>query len=284
MLRITRHELPPATVLTLEGRLAEPWVCELERVCRALHPQLVRLDLARVVFVDPRGIELVGRLLSEGVSIESSSAFVDELLKPALAEAEARQRAALERGDAAACEALVRRHGPRALALARRLAGEPGAAERAFATACAAAFTSTASLRPAESLEAWLVRLCLRAALAARRATHTASADLTRLLPRFSGGTRRRDEADERFGALQLDANADHLPELAERVADALAGLPEDARALLLLCDGEHLSLAAAADALELDLPSARRRLHEARQALRLLVGRRLAARERVGA
>jgi anti-anti-sigma regulatory factor len=59
MLRITVHDTPEALTFQLEGRLAGPWVRELEEcwrstLARRRQPTL-RVDLAGVTFIDAAG-------------------------------------------------------------------------------------------------------------------------------------------------------------------------------------------------------------------------------------
>jgi ABC-type transporter Mla MlaB component len=89
MLRITRHLLPGTAesagrrdLLVLEGALSGPWVSELEFAATpAAAAGRVCLDLSRVHFVDDAGLQLLQRLLAEGVAVQSLSPFVHELLQ-----------------------------------------------------------------------------------------------------------------------------------------------------------------------------------------------------------
>ncbi len=64
MLRITRQDDTGWTTLKLAGRLAGPWVTELERCWRAVldaQPgRPLRLDLTDITFVDAAGKQLLG--------------------------------------------------------------------------------------------------------------------------------------------------------------------------------------------------------------------------------
>jgi len=70
LLRITRHDV---AMLTLEGRVTQPYIELLERECAALfavssHPIL---DLSGVTFVDRAGIEGLKRLDQRGAVLRS---------------------------------------------------------------------------------------------------------------------------------------------------------------------------------------------------------------------
>jgi anti-anti-sigma regulatory factor len=63
MLRITTHDDTGSTTLKLAGRLAGPWVTELERCWRAAggaqRGRPLRLDLTEVTFIDAAGKQLL---------------------------------------------------------------------------------------------------------------------------------------------------------------------------------------------------------------------------------
>jgi anti-anti-sigma regulatory factor len=70
MLRITLHETPDSLCFKLEGRLAGPWVHELEASWReavARHPEAaVRIDLSEVTYIDPSGKVLLSAIRAQG--------------------------------------------------------------------------------------------------------------------------------------------------------------------------------------------------------------------------
>ena len=63
MLRITIHEGSEAQTIQLEGKIAGPWVEELNRTWHSLVPSLgskeLHLDLSGVAFVDAKGRQLL---------------------------------------------------------------------------------------------------------------------------------------------------------------------------------------------------------------------------------
>ena len=80
MLRITQIDGQDATrTFKLEGKLLEPWVAEVLRVC-ASRPGETRLDLSGLSFVDQAGARLLRDLLRRGLSVSACSSFVAELL------------------------------------------------------------------------------------------------------------------------------------------------------------------------------------------------------------
>ena len=69
--------------LRLEGRLTGPWVDELRKQSeQALSARKrLTLDLAKVLFVDPRGTALLRELASRQVEHVNCSAFLTQQLK-----------------------------------------------------------------------------------------------------------------------------------------------------------------------------------------------------------
>lgn len=86
MLKITVREETSGATLAVEGRLAGPWVDELERAWRALpdprqgHPTV---DLSGVTFIDGEGKALLTRLWEEGARLHAvgclTRCIVDEI-------------------------------------------------------------------------------------------------------------------------------------------------------------------------------------------------------------
>jgi hypothetical protein len=70
MLRITTHHSPACLTFQLEGKLAGPWVQEMEncwKQARADYPQSVgRMDLRGVTFLDAAGKEFLAALHAQG--------------------------------------------------------------------------------------------------------------------------------------------------------------------------------------------------------------------------
>jgi hypothetical protein len=85
MLRITLIPAGQTLVLKLEGRLLAPWCEELraaaqDAMSRVAGGAQVSLDTADVWFVDADGAALLRTLLTWGITVDRSSAFVAELL------------------------------------------------------------------------------------------------------------------------------------------------------------------------------------------------------------
>lgn len=75
MLKITVHPAPSGSTIKVEGRLAGPWVEELERCWRAMaepDPGRVMLDLTGVTFIDCEGKALLARMWRHGAKIHAA--------------------------------------------------------------------------------------------------------------------------------------------------------------------------------------------------------------------
>jgi anti-anti-sigma regulatory factor len=76
MLKITTKTESDVLFLELEGKLAGPWVKELERCwhpgvgTQQTHP--VRVDLSSVTFIDEAGKDLLKKMYREGVELIAS--------------------------------------------------------------------------------------------------------------------------------------------------------------------------------------------------------------------
>jgi ABC-type transporter Mla MlaB component len=83
MLKITRIDGPDSTqTFKLEGKLLEPWVPEVLKVCPSHDDWFGRisLDLSGLTFVDRAGAKLLKDLIRRGLAVSASSGFVAELL------------------------------------------------------------------------------------------------------------------------------------------------------------------------------------------------------------
>jgi anti-anti-sigma regulatory factor len=83
--RIHIHDCDGVTSFMLEGRLVGPWVKELESCLhRALAAETrgaILVNLAGVSFVDSDGIELLTRMCSRGVRLESTGIMMNSIVE-----------------------------------------------------------------------------------------------------------------------------------------------------------------------------------------------------------
>lgn len=139
-------------------------------------------------------------------------------------------------GDPAAFEEIVRRHRDRLWAVAMRTTGDPEEASDALQDALISAYRRAEQFRGDSAVTTWLHRIVVNASLdrLRRRAVRTALP-----LP---------DDNDALPGAVVADP-VDHMDrrEIQLVVTQALAELPEDQRAAVLLVDVEGWSVEDAA-------------------------------------
>lgn len=89
MLKITIHNSTNAATLNLEGRLAGPWVEELERSWRAVKDDSpekpVIVDLCEVTFVDAEGRKLLSTIYEQGARLRTfgcmAKGIVEEIVQ-----------------------------------------------------------------------------------------------------------------------------------------------------------------------------------------------------------
>jgi ABC-type transporter Mla MlaB component len=87
MLRITVHDKPRALTFQLEGRLAGPWLRELEECWEGTlarqHKPILRVDLTGVTFIDAAGQACLAALYRGGAEFVAADcltkAIVDEI-------------------------------------------------------------------------------------------------------------------------------------------------------------------------------------------------------------
>jgi len=89
MLRITVHDNPESLTFQLEGRLAGPWVREVEecwqRMLAGRRPPSVRFDLVGVTFIDAAGKAYLAAMHRHGAAFVAADcltkAIVAEITK-----------------------------------------------------------------------------------------------------------------------------------------------------------------------------------------------------------
>jgi len=89
MLKITIDNAMNAATLKLEGRLAGPWVGELERSWRAVkddsRDKPVMVDLCEVTFVDAEGRKLLSWMYGQGARLRTygcmAKGIVEEIVQ-----------------------------------------------------------------------------------------------------------------------------------------------------------------------------------------------------------
>lgn len=180
--------------------------------------------------------------------------------------------ARLREGSELAYEQLVREHGPRLLAVARRFVGSEADSHDILQEAFLSAFRSIGQFSGESQLGTWLHRITVNAALmklrGQRRRPERAIADL---LPKFIEDGHRIGPGHAWPDLLTHDAELQQR-ETRELVRRCIAELPESYRTVLLLRDIEERSTEETADLLQISSANVKTRLHRARQALRELL------------
>jgi RNA polymerase sigma-70 factor, ECF subfamily len=180
----------------------------------------------------------------------------------------------LKTGDADAYEELVRATGGRLLAVARRLLRDEEAARDAVQDAFLCAFRAIKGFDGQAQLSTWLHRIVVNASLMRLRARQRRpEQSIEPMLPTF---------AEDGHHAEPVVSWAESASEALEQeetrvlVRAAIEELPETYRTVLMLRDLEGLSTREAADLLAASENAVKLRLHRARQALAVIIRRRL--------
>lgn len=173
----------------------------------------------------------------------------------------------LRAGDDAAYEELVRTHGGRLLAVARRFLRSEEDARDAVQDAFTSVFRSIGAFEGQARLSTWLHRIVVNASLMRlRRARRKPEESIDALLPGFlENGMMERPASPWRREGLDPSERA----ELRKLVLDGIGRLPEGYRNVLMLRDVEDLDTEETAQILEISPGAVKTRLHRARQALR---------------
>ena len=176
--------------------------------------------------------------------------------------AEARALEAAQRGDVAAFNALVLAHQTTVYNVALRTLGNPEDAADATQEAFISAYRAVRDFRGG-SFKAWLLRIAVNACYdILRRRQRRPSSSLEVVL---EGGESDPGLADRRIGPER----AALATETVAAVEAALLTLPEEQRALVVLCDVQGLSYEEAAEATGAALGTVKSRLSRARARLR---------------
>lgn len=172
--------------------------------------------------------------------------------------------------DPAACEAFVRRHMPRMLAIARRYFRCEHDRADVVQDAFVSAFRAMGSFAGDADIATWLYRIVVNACLMKLRAkSRRPAASIEELLPTFDETghhaqsiSRWSEESDSRF----------EVDDLQGKVRDAIGQLPDSYREILVLRDVEGFDTETTAQILGTTPANVKVRLHRSRQALRTLL------------
>jgi len=161
-------------------------------------------------------------------------------------------------GDRAAAQALIARHLPKMLTLARRMLGDPAEAEDAVQEAFLRLWTHASRWRPGGAkFETWLYRVTMNKCYDRLRRRTPASLDEA------------AEISDPAPGADKMLENAG----LAAEIDSALAALPERQRAAILLCHHQECGNIEAAEILGISVEALESLLARGRRTLRARLG-----------
>lgn len=178
--------------------------------------------------------------------------------------------ARLKAGDDGAYDTLVREHGGRMLAVARRILRDDAEAAEAVQEAFIAAFRAIRGFEGGSRLSTWLHRIVVNAALMRLRSrARRGEESLEPLLPQFLEDGHQASPATPWAESAHALVERRETRELVRACVDRL---PESYRTVLILRDIEQLDTEETAKALGVNSNVVKIRLHRARQALRTLL------------
>jgi len=277
-MRITEIAAPGSnTQLRVEGYITQQTVEELMLLSAAhlIDQGSLVLDLSGVRFADPDGVKALRQLVPQGAVLKGCSGFLTELLRsddsgddePENGEASLIVR--LRRGDERAFEQLVRDHGGRMLATARRMLGTEDDARDAVQDAFLSASKAISTFSGRSKLSTWLHRIVVNAALMKIRSRRRRPEEsIDDLLPRFDA------QGEWASGMAVTSVPSDLLEQRETRhvVRRCIDRLPEVYRTVLMMRDIEDLDTDEVAALLQITPNAVKIRLHRARQSLRTLL------------
>jgi RNA polymerase sigma-70 factor (ECF subfamily) len=196
--------------------------------------------------------------------------MAQEAGQPAIDPKEAALAQGLREGGKAAFEDVVRAHGGRMLAVARRILRDDDEAREAVQDAFISAFRARRQFSAASRVSTWLHRIVVNAALMRLRSRRRHPEEsIDEWLPAFESDGHHR----ERFRSPAEPADvALERKETRDTVRAAIDRLPASYRVVMLLRDIEELSTEETAQMLGLTPNAVKIRLHRARMALRTLL------------
>ena len=182
----------------------------------------------------------------------------------------------LQKGDDAAFEELVRAHGGRMLAVARRFLASEDDARDAVQDAFLSAFKGLERFEGQSRVSTWLHRIVVNAALMKLRTRRRKPEQpIDDFLPKYlEDGHLERPAVEWRKSAEDLASQQ----QVRDLVLSTIAQLPESYRNVLLLRDIEGLDTEETAQAMGISSNAVKTRLHRARLALRELLEPKLRA------
>jgi RNA polymerase sigma-70 factor (ECF subfamily) len=288
------NESEQSVRLALEGWLVGPWVDELRKESeqQLSEAKALRLDLARVLFVDPRGVALLRELAGRQVEYVNCSRFLSQLLEeatifgpvavagvrevnsaqtpiPKLDAKVARERELIERvlaGEKDLFYELVRPYERGVFLAAASILGNDADAEDTAQEAFLKAYRNLARFRHESKFSTWLIEIAINDARMKLRK------DRRHLYKAIDAGqqTSEGDYIPSDFADWrEIPSEALEQSELREALNKALNSLPEKYRTVLILRDVQQMSIAETAKALGISEENVKTRTSRARLQMR---------------
>jgi len=180
-----------------------------------------------------------------------------------------------QQGDLAAFDELVSIHASRVFNLAYRMLGSQQDAEDAAQEAFLRAFSALRQFRRGATFSTWLYRITVNTCLDELKRRKRRPQPFTSVYGEFEEESENQQAAASPTPFDQQDPEELLTRRLEqEQVQRALAILPTNHRAVVVMCDIEGLSYEEAAAALKTGLGTVKSRLHRARQRLKELLTR----------
>jgi len=179
--------------------------------------------------------------------------------------------ASLGRGEAGALEALAERYGPRIYRLAFGITRNQADAEEVLQDVLLTLARKGGSFEGRSALGSWVYRVTTNVALNKRRGKRLeVETPLEDLLPTFKSDGHRAGDRAFLLADWSQSPEEELLSGERRRVLEqAINGLPEHYRAVLVMRDVEGLSNESVAEFIGESVPSVKSRLHRARMVLR---------------
>ncbi len=180
---------------------------------------------------------------------------------------------AFQQGQQEAFRRLVERNETKVFAMIYRLVGDHALAEDLTQEVFLRVFRTAARYKPMAKFSTWLYRIAANVALNAIRAQRKRKFAGLQMTESEDGATWHRDVPDTRNAAPQWHLDA---AELHEKLAKAIAALPENQRIAITLNKFEHMSYQEIADILDCSTMAVKSLLARARCNLRDALARYL--------
>jgi len=295
MLRIsTIDESEERVRLVLEGWLVGPWVDELRKESeqQLSEAKALQVDLAKVLFVDPRGVALLRELAGRQVEYVNCSSFLSQHLReatvwgtvtiaddreldsaqtpiPKLNSKVARERKLIERvlaGENEFFYELIRPYERGVFLAAASILGNDTDAEDVVQEAFLKAYRGLARFRQESKFSTWLIQIAINdARMKLRKDRRCLYKAIDAGGETCEGDYVPTDFADWR----EIPSKALEQSELREALNQALNSLPEKYRTVLILRDVQQMSIAETAKALGISKENVKTRTSRARLQMR---------------